>query len=247
MSAALSSHRTHVAPFRASTMARCVSLLLLLYTVYAVLQLNFDWPRFISGLDRGARLLGKMFPPDLSKGDILWNGMIESMQMAVLASVLGIVISLPLGLLGARNLMPQPVTWVARAVVAACRSLHPGDRRDRVCQGGWLWSDGGHSGVDGGLDWFHRQAVCRGDRGNFGQTSRGSACHRRLVCERDLVWRAATRCCRALWDLQPTSSTPTCATPPWWASWARAASVGPCSQPFSVLTIPLSSPFWPPS
>jgi hypothetical protein len=63
--------------------------------------------RFISGLDRGARLLGKMFPPDLSKGDILWNGMIESMQMAVLASVLGIVISLPLGLLGARNLMPQ--------------------------------------------------------------------------------------------------------------------------------------------
>lgn len=125
MSAAQSSHRALVAPFRASTMARCVGLLLLLYTVYAVLQLNFDWPRFVSGLDRGAKLLGRMFPPDLSKGDILWTGMVESMQMAVLASVLGIVISLPMGLLGARNLMPQPVTWVARGVVAACRSLHP--------------------------------------------------------------------------------------------------------------------------
>lgn len=125
MSAAQFPHRTHVVPFRASTMARCVSLMLLLYTVYAVLQLNFDWPRFVSGLDRGANLLGRMFPPDLNKGDVLWVGMIESMQMAVLASVLGIVISLPLGLLGARNLMPQPVTWVARGVVAACRSLHP--------------------------------------------------------------------------------------------------------------------------
>jgi phosphonate transport system permease protein len=125
MSTAASSLHPVSAPFRASTLARTVSLLVLLYTVYAVLQLNFDWPRFVSGLDRGARLLGKMFPPDLSKGDILWTGMVESMQMAMLASVLGIVISLPLGLLGARNLMPQPVTWVARGVVAVCRSLHP--------------------------------------------------------------------------------------------------------------------------
>lgn len=112
-------------PFRASALARCVSVVLLVYMVYALSQLNFSWPRFVSGLDRGAHLLARMFPPDMSKGDILWTGMVESMQMAVLASVLGIVISLPLGLLGARNLMPQPVTWLARAVVAACRSLHP--------------------------------------------------------------------------------------------------------------------------
>ncbi len=112
-------------PFRASALARGVSVALLAYMVYALTQLNFSWPRFVSGLDRGAHLLARMFPPDMNKGDILWTGMVESMQMAVLASVLGIVISLPLGLLGARNLMPQPVTWLARAVVAACRSLHP--------------------------------------------------------------------------------------------------------------------------
>ncbi len=122
--AALVSNRI-TAPFRASALARGVSVALLVYTVYALSQLNFSWTRFVSGLDRGAHLLSRMFPPDLSKGDILWTGMVESMQMAALASVLGIVISLPLGLLGARNLMPQPVTWLARAVVAACRSLHP--------------------------------------------------------------------------------------------------------------------------
>src|SRR5207253_8537961 len=97
----------------------------LLYSVYALLQLDFSWPRFVVGLGRAANLLARMFPPDLGKQDILWSGMVESLQIAVLASVLGIVLSLPLGLLGARNLMPQPVTWVARALVAVCRSLHP--------------------------------------------------------------------------------------------------------------------------
>lgn len=112
-------------PFQASALSRGISIGVLVYTLYALTQLNFSWPRFVSGLDRGGRLLARMLPPDLTKGDILWTGMVESMQMAVLASVLGILISLPLGLLGARNLMPQPVTWVARGVVAICRSLHP--------------------------------------------------------------------------------------------------------------------------
>ncbi|UUZ75099.1 phosphonate ABC transporter, permease protein PhnE [Polaromonas sp. P1(28)-13] len=125
MSRAVLSAGRDCTPFRASALARGVSVAVFVYMVYALSQLNFSWPRFVSGLDRGAHLLARMFPPDMSKGDILWTGMVESMQMAVLASVLGIVISLPLGLLGARNLMPQPVTWLARAVVAACRSLHP--------------------------------------------------------------------------------------------------------------------------
>ena len=112
-------------PFAASTTTRVVTFLLLAYTVYAVAQLDFSWNRFVEGLGHGARLIGKMFPPDLGKWDILVKGMVESMQIAVLATVLGITISLPLGFLGARNLMPGWVTWIARAIVAICRSLHP--------------------------------------------------------------------------------------------------------------------------
>lgn len=120
MSAALSA-----APFRASAMARIVTAALLVYAFYALAQLDFSWTRFVEGLGHGARLIGKMFPPDLGKFDILWKGMIESMQIAVLATALGIAFSLPLGFLSARNLMPDWVSWIARAVVAICRSLHP--------------------------------------------------------------------------------------------------------------------------
>src|SRR5207302_7184237 len=62
---------------------------------------------------------------DLTKFDILWSGIAESLQMTVLASAFGIIISLPVGLLGARNLMPTWVTWCARTLVMLCRSLHP--------------------------------------------------------------------------------------------------------------------------
>ncbi len=111
--------------FRLSMSARVVALAILVYATYAIMQLDFSFARFAAGLDNGARFLGRMFPPDFSRGDILWKGIAESLQLAVLASTLGILLSLPIGVLGARNLMPAWVTWIARGWVAVCRSVHP--------------------------------------------------------------------------------------------------------------------------
>ena len=111
--------------FKSSTLARVVTWLLLAYAVYAATQLGFSWQRFSSGIGNGGTFLARMFPLDFSKGDILWDGIAETLQIAVLASALGIVLSLPIGLMGARNLMPAWISWPARALVSACRSLHP--------------------------------------------------------------------------------------------------------------------------
>jgi phosphonate transport system permease protein len=43
----------------------------------------------------------------------------------VVASALGVLISAPLALLAARNLMPVWASWPARAVMVLCRSFHP--------------------------------------------------------------------------------------------------------------------------
>jgi phosphonate transport system permease protein len=51
--------------------------------------------------------------------------MTESLQIAVVASALGVLISLPLSLAAARNLMPAWASWPARAVMVLCRSFHP--------------------------------------------------------------------------------------------------------------------------
>ncbi len=51
--------------------------------------------------------------------------MLESLEIAMLASVFGILLSLPLGLLAARNLMPAWVTWPVRVTISISRSFHP--------------------------------------------------------------------------------------------------------------------------
>ena len=95
------------------------------YTAYALARLDFSRERFMIGLDNGARFLERMFPPRIAQPDSLASGLAESLEIAILASFIGIVLSLPIGVLAARNLMPPWVSWPARAVVAAARSFHP--------------------------------------------------------------------------------------------------------------------------
>ena len=95
------------------------------YSAYAVTRLDFSRERFLIGLDNGARFIARMFPPRIAQPDSLMNGLAESLEIAILASFIGIVLSLPIGVLAARNLMPPWVSWPARALVAAARSFHP--------------------------------------------------------------------------------------------------------------------------
>ena len=116
---------THPSAFTPNWWARAGWLLLAAYIFYACSLLDFTWARFMIGLDNGARFIGRMFPPNFSRWEILLKGLTESIEIAVLASALGILVSLPIGLLAARNLMPVWVTWPARMLIALCRSFHP--------------------------------------------------------------------------------------------------------------------------
>jgi len=69
-------------------------LALLAYVVYALGRLDFSWPRFLTGLDNGARFIARMLPPRIAQPDSLLNGLVESMQIAVLASCIGIALAL---------------------------------------------------------------------------------------------------------------------------------------------------------
>ncbi len=112
-------------PFPINWWTRAAWLLLAVYVVYAVSTLDFTWLRMIEGLGHGQKFLGRMFPPNFSNWDAILKGLKESLEIAVLASFAGILISLPVGLLAARNLMPAWVSWSARAVIALARAFHP--------------------------------------------------------------------------------------------------------------------------
>ncbi|MCL4767598.1 MAG: phosphonate ABC transporter, permease protein PhnE [Hyphomicrobiaceae bacterium] len=127
MTAATSSARGRSAAFPANWSRRLGYVLVALYAVYAASTLDITLDRFIRGLDQGAQFLARMWPPsfDPVQLSLLRQGMIESIQIAVLATFVGVLLSLPLGLVAARNLMPASISWPARGLIALCRSFHP--------------------------------------------------------------------------------------------------------------------------
>ncbi len=98
-----------------------------LYTAYALSTLEITWERILRGLPQGAKFLSRMWPPNFEpqKMELMRDGMIESIGIAILATFFGVLLSLPLGVLAARNLMPSAVSWTARAFIALLRSFNP--------------------------------------------------------------------------------------------------------------------------
>ncbi len=98
---------------------------LLVLLALSALRLDITWLRFVQGLGNAAKFLHKMFPPIFEPRTELLKGMGESIEMAILASALGVLLSIPIAVAGARNLMPAVVTWPVRTFVTLCRTFHP--------------------------------------------------------------------------------------------------------------------------
>ena len=96
----------------------------LAYCAWAVSGLNIDPQRALAGFGRAADLLARMVPPDFKRWDLLVKGLTESLQMAFAATLAGMLLSVPLALMAARNLAPRPVYLAARGFIVLGRTLH---------------------------------------------------------------------------------------------------------------------------
>ena len=100
------------------------TILVIAYLIWSVGSLDIDWTRASHGLPRAADMFARMVPPDFGRWQLLVKGMIESVQMALAASLFGMMLAIPLGLCAARNLAPLPVYLVGRALLAITRTFH---------------------------------------------------------------------------------------------------------------------------
>ena len=95
-----------------------------LFLAVSIGTMEINWTRVAAGVPRAERFISSFFPPDfISKSDDIWGGILESLWMTVVSTVIGIILSIPVGLGAARNLSPRPVYLVSRGILAVSRTF----------------------------------------------------------------------------------------------------------------------------
>jgi len=95
------------------------------YLVWATSTLSISWDRVASGLPRAADIFSRAWPPNFSRQSLIIKGFVESIQIAIFATALGILISVPAALLAARNIVPRFIYLLGRGLIIVARSFHP--------------------------------------------------------------------------------------------------------------------------
>ncbi len=101
-----------------------VGLAVLTYLYLAISTLNINWERVQLGWDRARTLFSGFLTPDfVSRSSAIGQGLLESLTMTAVATVLGVLLSVPFAFGAARNIAPLPVYLFSRAVIVISRSF----------------------------------------------------------------------------------------------------------------------------
>ena len=101
-----------------------LSLLALVWFVLAIGTIEVNWVRVAEGMERGGRfVLGFLTPDFVSRWSDISTGLIESLTMTLTSTVVGVLLSVPVGIGAARNVAPKAVYYVCRSIIAVSRSL----------------------------------------------------------------------------------------------------------------------------
>ena len=96
----------------------------LVYLVLLYFSVDINWSRVAQGMDRGLAFMGSFLTPDfISRGGEIAIGLRESLTMTFAATVIGILLAIPVGLGAARNIAPTPVYFFCRAIIALSRTF----------------------------------------------------------------------------------------------------------------------------
>ena len=96
----------------------------IIYLIAALSSMDINIQRVLEGIPRGQRFIESFFPPNFSDNrGVVWEGILESIWMAIISTVVGVALSIPIGLGAARNLAPLWVYMTCRFIIAGSRTF----------------------------------------------------------------------------------------------------------------------------
>jgi phosphonate transport system permease protein len=94
------------------------------FLVWNAVSLEVDAARVSRGLSRLGMVAAKAFPPDFERAGLLASGVLESVEIATLSTLLGVIVGIPVAVLAARNVVPLPAYAVGRGTITLGRTFH---------------------------------------------------------------------------------------------------------------------------
>lgn len=103
-----------------------VYLIIAVFLLWSVWNMRISVERMITGWDSAVGLITSMFPPEVTpfKMELLYEGMVESIAMSIIATIAGVIISIPVAFMAAENIAPKPVYWLGRGIITVSRAFH---------------------------------------------------------------------------------------------------------------------------
>lgn len=83
----------------------------------------FDTSRLIRGIGNLGTFAGDLLPPNLSVAEVVLMSLLETIQIALVGTVLGFFLALPLAILAARNISGALLGTATRLVLAIVRTI----------------------------------------------------------------------------------------------------------------------------
>ncbi len=99
-------------------------VLVVALVISALRGTGFSVSDVLSGLPNMGRILGEMFPPSLARIGPVGRALLETFQMALIGTIAGVIISLPLAVIATRHLTPHVTLYhAARTLIALFRTV----------------------------------------------------------------------------------------------------------------------------
>ena len=93
--------------------------------VWTVRGLDIYWPWVWDSPAQIADLLQRMYPPDFRRGGEILRVLLETINIATLATLMSLLFAIPAAYISARNTSPHPLfVWLGRIILVSSRSVN---------------------------------------------------------------------------------------------------------------------------
>lgn len=122
---ALSEHFKWIRYSRTERIVRSIGYLVVGVVLYwALSTVDVFWPWVWTAPAQIGDMMFRMFPPSLDGLNRILYALLESVNIAVLGTIVAVFMALPVAYLGAQTVTPNKITlWFARVIIVATRSV----------------------------------------------------------------------------------------------------------------------------